>query len=79
MELRDLAETPPSPEPPAGSGSRRISDPRYMIEIGPDPDPDMNVVFRLRLAGHDVDACIDDARRAFREAGRDLYVRDGGE
>ena len=41
-----------------------------MIEIGPDPDPDMNVVFRLRLAGHEIDACIDDARRAFREAGR---------
>ena len=69
-ELRDLAETPPSPEPPAGSGSRRISDPRFLIEIGPDADPDMNIVSRLRLTGHDIDAAIEDARAAFREAGR---------
>jgi GNAT superfamily N-acetyltransferase len=68
--LRDLAESPPSPEPPAGAPSRRISDERYTIEIGPDADPDMNVVSRLQLAGHDVDAAISDARRAFRAAGR---------
>ena len=41
-----------------------------MLEIGPDPDPDMNVVSRLRLDGHDIDAAIADARSAYRAAGR---------
>jgi GNAT superfamily N-acetyltransferase len=68
--LRDLAESPPAPEPPAGSGSRRIFERRYQIEIGPEPDPDMNIVSRLRLAGHDLAAAVDDAREAFRAAGR---------
>jgi GNAT superfamily N-acetyltransferase len=68
--LRDLAESPPSPEPPAGSSSRRITDDRYLIEIGPDPDPDMNVVSRLRLDGHDLETAVADARQTFREAGR---------
>lgn len=69
-ELRDLAESPPSPEPPAGSGSLRILDPRYLIEIGPDPDPDMNIVSHLRLEGHDLEGAIADARQRFRQAGR---------
>ena len=68
--LRDLAESPPSPAPPAGGPSHRISEQRYMIEIGPDPDPDMNIVSRLRLDGHDITAAIEDARAAFRAAGR---------
>jgi GNAT superfamily N-acetyltransferase len=68
--LRDLAESPPAPEPPPGSGSRRIREQRYQLEIGPQPDPDMNVVSRLRLEGHDLRAARDDARAAFREAGR---------
>ncbi len=53
-----------------GSASRRIVDQRYRIEIGPDPDPDMNIVSRLRLSGHDVPEAVADARRAFRAAGR---------
>jgi GNAT superfamily N-acetyltransferase len=68
--LRDLAESPPSPAPPPGGSTRRISDQRYQIEIGPDPDPDMNIVSRLRLESHDVGAAISDAREAFRAAGR---------
>ena len=69
-ELRDLAESPRTPEPPAGGSSHRITDVRYLIEIGPDPDPDMNIVSRLRLDGHDLEAAVADARRTFREAGR---------
>jgi GNAT superfamily N-acetyltransferase len=69
-DLRDLAESPPSPAPPAGGPSRRISERRYLIEIGPDADPDMNVVFRLRLDGHDVAAAVEHARATFRAAGR---------
>jgi GNAT superfamily N-acetyltransferase len=68
--LRDLAESPPSPAPPAGGASRRISEQRYLIEIGPDPDPDMNIVSRLRLDGHDVSAAVEHARATFRAAGR---------
>ena len=41
-----------------------------MIEIGPDPDPDMNVVSRLRLAGHDIGAAVEEARAMYRAAGR---------
>jgi GNAT superfamily N-acetyltransferase len=69
--LRDLAEDARAPQPPPGSPSRRIVSDRYVAEIGPEPDPDMNVVSRLRLQGHDVEQTVEQVRTLFRDAGRD--------
>ena len=69
--LRALAEDALSPPPPPGSASRRIDDDhRYVIEIGPEPSPDMNLVFRLRLDGTDVAGAVGEARGVFDAAGR---------
>ena len=68
--LRDLAECPPAPEPPAGSASSRVVTDRYIAEIGPQPDPDMNVVSRLRLDGCDLGAAVEEVRAVYRAAGR---------
>jgi GNAT superfamily N-acetyltransferase len=68
--LRDLAECPPAPEPPTGSASSRIVTDRYIAEIGPEPDPDMNVVSRLRLEGSDLAAVLEEVRASYRAAGR---------
>jgi GNAT superfamily N-acetyltransferase len=69
-QLRDLAESPVVPAPPPGSGSTRIVTPAYMAEIGPEPDPDMNVVSRLHLDGREVAALVGEVRDVYRRAGR---------
>ena len=69
-ELRDLAECPVAPAPPPGAASTRIVTDGYLLEIGPQPDPDMNVVSRLRLEGRDLPAIVDEVREVYRQAGR---------
>jgi GNAT superfamily N-acetyltransferase len=68
--LRALAEDALSPPPPPGSASRRVDEHRYVIEVGPEPSPDMNVVFRLNLDGTDIATAVGDARAVFEAAGR---------
>jgi GNAT superfamily N-acetyltransferase len=66
--LRSLAEDAAAylPESP---GSRRIVGERYVVEIGPEPAPGMNVVSRLRL-GDDVEAAVREVRQLYLDAGR---------
>jgi GNAT superfamily N-acetyltransferase len=68
--LRSLAEDAPMPPLPAGSASRRLTADGYQAEIGPQDDPDMNVVSRLRLAGRDIAAVADEVRELYRGEGR---------
>jgi hypothetical protein len=56
--LRALAEDPPSPPLPPGSASRRVAGDGYTAEIGPQDDPDMNIVSRLRLDGRDLASVV---------------------
>ena len=56
--LRELAEDAPSPPLPPGSASRRIAGDGYTAEIGPQDDPDMNIVSRLRLDGRELASVI---------------------
>jgi hypothetical protein len=69
-DLRDLAECPVAPAPPPGSGSARVVTDGYLLEIGPQADPDMNVVSRLRLEGRDLPTVIGEVRDVYRGAGR---------
>ena len=64
--LRSLAEDAPLPPLPPGSPSRRVAGTGYQAEIGPEDDPDMNVVSRLRLAGRDVAAAVEEVRELYR-------------
>jgi hypothetical protein len=66
--LRSLAEDAAAHIPEA-PGSRRVVDDRFIAEIGPEPDPGMNVVSRLRL-GDEVAAVVSDVRRLYLAAGR---------
>ena len=68
--LRELAEDAPSPPLPPGSSSRRVAGDGYTAEIGPQNDPDMNIVSRLRLDGRDLAAVVADVHDLFAEAGR---------
>src|SRR6476469_11067005 len=65
--LRELAEDPPSPPPP-GSASRRIAGDGYTAEIGPQDDPDMNIVSRLRLDGRELATVIAEVHSLFADA-----------
>ena len=68
--LRSLAEDAPSPPLPPGSASRRIAGDGYQAEVGPEDDPDMNVVSRLRLADRDVAGAVAEVRELYRREAR---------
>jgi GNAT superfamily N-acetyltransferase len=68
--LRELAEDAPSPPLPPGSASRRVAGHGYNAEIGPQHDPDMNIVSRLRVEGRDLAAVVAEVHDLFAEAGR---------
>jgi hypothetical protein len=68
--LRELAEDAPSPPLPTESPSRRIAGDGYTAEIGPQDDPDMNIVSRLRLDGRDLAAVVAEVHDLFAGAGR---------
>ncbi|HEX5198260.1 MAG TPA: hypothetical protein VFW26_13740, partial [Gaiellales bacterium] len=68
--LRELAEDAPSPPLPPGSASRRVDGDGYTAEIGPQDDPDMNIVSRLRLDGRDLAAVVAEVHDRFADAGR---------
>ena len=69
-DLRDLAECPVAPAPPPGAATARIVTDGYLLEIGPQPDPDMSVVSHLRLEGRDLPAVVEEVRDVYREADR---------
>jgi GNAT superfamily N-acetyltransferase len=68
--LRELAEDAPSPPLPPGSASRRVDGDGYTAEIGPQDDPDMNIVSRLGLDGRDLAAVVAEVHDLFADAGR---------
>jgi GNAT superfamily N-acetyltransferase len=68
--LRGLAEDALAPPPPPGSSSSRVVGDGYIVEIGPDPSPDLNIALRLRLEGRDVEATVIEVRQLFEQAGR---------
>ncbi|HEX5195734.1 MAG TPA: GNAT family N-acetyltransferase [Gaiellales bacterium] len=68
--LRELAEDAPSPPLPPGSAARRVDGDGYTAEIGPQDDPDMNIVSRLRLDGRDLAAVVAEVHDLFADAGR---------
>ena len=68
--LRSLAEDALAPAPPPGTSGQRIVTDAYIVEIGPEPSPDMNIVLRLRLDGLDLIEVRDQARSLFDAAGR---------
>ena len=55
---------------PAGDGWTRVVTERYVAEIGPDPDPQMNVVSRLRLDSLDLAAVVEQVRALYRRHDR---------
>ena len=68
--VRGLAEEALAPAPAAGSSTQRVVTDAYIVEIGPEPSPDMNIALRLRLAGLDVAETMRQVRRLFDAAGR---------
>ncbi len=65
-----LAEDALAPPPPPGASSRRFVTEAYVVEVGPEPSPDMNIVLRLRLDGLDLIEVRNQARSLFDAAGR---------
>lgn len=52
-----------------GGAENRLVDDRFVVEVGPDPSPGMNVVSRLRLSD-DVEAAVQEVRQHYLDAGR---------
>ena len=68
-QLRSLAEDAVEHmEPPAGE--QRMADDRLIATYGPAPDPQMNVVSRLRLGSSDIPAAVEEVRSWYRGLGR---------
>ncbi len=67
--LRSLAEDAAAHLPASELGTRYVTD-RYVAEAGPEADPHMNVVSRLRLGEGQVEATLAHVRDLFRSHGR---------
>ena len=67
--LRELAEDGLTPVP-SGGGFSRIVEPRYVLEIGPEPDPGMNIAHRLRIGEDEVEQVLAEVRSRFQDVGR---------
>jgi GNAT superfamily N-acetyltransferase len=51
-------------------GPARVVDERFIVEIGPEPSPAMNIVSRLRFGEDDVERAVHEVRQHFLAAGR---------
>jgi hypothetical protein len=63
--LRSLAEDAAVHQPAGDASTRYVTD-RYVAEVGPEVDPHMNVVSRLRLGEDDVEAVLAEVRELYR-------------